>query len=95
MTLWTVACQDPLSMGFYRQAQWSGFSFTFFRGSSQPGIELVSPTLAGGFFTAVCQESPMDKHIFKYKTLFLPRAIERSGLIHEKEAKFLMSRGSI
>ena len=24
MTPWTVACQDPLSMGFSRQEYWSG-----------------------------------------------------------------------
>ena len=27
-TLWTVACQAPLSMGFFRQAYWSGLPFT-------------------------------------------------------------------
>ena len=26
-TLWTVACQTPLSMGFYRQEYWSGLPF--------------------------------------------------------------------
>ena len=36
-TLWTVACQAPLSMGFPRQDYWSGWPNFFFRGSSQPG----------------------------------------------------------
>ena len=27
MTPWTVACQDPLSMGFSRQEYWSGLRF--------------------------------------------------------------------
>ena len=27
MTLWTVACQAPLSMGFSRQEHWSGLPF--------------------------------------------------------------------
>ena len=27
VTLWTVACQAPLSMGFSRQEYWSGLSF--------------------------------------------------------------------
>ena len=26
-TPWTVACQDPLSMGFSRQEYWSGYHF--------------------------------------------------------------------
>ena len=26
-TLWTVACQAPLSMGFFRQEYWSMFPF--------------------------------------------------------------------
>ena len=35
VTPWTVACQDPLSMGFSRQEYWSG-AISFSRGSSQP-----------------------------------------------------------
>ena len=27
VTLWTIACQAPLSMGFSRQALWSGLPF--------------------------------------------------------------------
>ena len=26
-TLWTVACQAPLSLGFFRQEYWSGLPF--------------------------------------------------------------------
>ena len=33
---WTVACQAPLSMGFFRQEYWRGLLFSSFRGSSQP-----------------------------------------------------------
>ena len=29
VTLWTVACQAPLSMGFSRQEYWSGLPFPF------------------------------------------------------------------
>ena len=37
VTLWTVACQVPLSMGFSRQEYWSGLvAMPFSRGSSQP-----------------------------------------------------------
>ena len=53
-TLWTIAHQAPLSMGFPRQEYWSGLPFPLPRDLSNPGIEpmsLVSPALAGGFFT--------------------------------------------
>ena len=36
VTLWTVACQEPLSMGFPRQEYWSGLPFSFSRGYSWP-----------------------------------------------------------
>ena len=53
-TLWTVACQAPLSMGFSRQGHWSELPCPPLGDLPNPGIEpvsLLSPTLAGGFFT--------------------------------------------
>ena len=53
-TIWTVACQAPLSMGFSRQEYWSGLPYPPPGDLSDPGIEpasLMSPSLAGGFFT--------------------------------------------
>ena len=51
VTLWTVARQAPLSTGFPRQEYWSGLSFLSPGDLPNPGIEPVSPILAGGFFT--------------------------------------------
>ena len=54
MTLWTVARQAPLSMGFPRQEYWSGLSFPLPGDLLNPGIEPVSPVfpaLAGEFLT--------------------------------------------
>ena len=54
VTLWTVARQAPLSMGFSRNEYWSGLPFPSPEDIAGPGIELsslASPTLAGGFFT--------------------------------------------
>ena len=51
---WTAAHQAPLSMGFSRQEYWSGLPFPPPEDLPDPGIEpasLVSPELAGGFFT--------------------------------------------
>ena len=53
-TLWTAACQAPLSMGFSRQEYWSGLPFPPLGDLPNPGIEslsLASPALAGRFFT--------------------------------------------
>ena len=53
-TLWTVARQPPLSMGFSREECWSGLPFPPPGDLPDPGIEPVSlmpPALAGGFFT--------------------------------------------
>ena len=36
VTPWTVARQAPLSMGFSRQANWSGIATSFSRASSRP-----------------------------------------------------------
>ena len=47
-------CDPPLSMGFSRQEYCSGFPFPPQGDLPDPGIEptsLVSPALAGGFFT--------------------------------------------
>jgi len=54
-TLWTVACQAPLSMGFSRQEYWGGLLCPPPGDLPIPGIEptsLMSPALAGEFFTA-------------------------------------------
>ena len=54
-TPWTVAHQAPLSMGFSRQEHQSGLPFPPPRDLSHPGIKLeslLSPSLAGGLFTA-------------------------------------------
>ena len=53
MTAWTVACQAPLSMDFFRQECWSGLPFPSPGDLPNPGIEptsLMSPALAGVFF---------------------------------------------
>ena len=54
-TLWTVACQTPVSMGFSWQEYWSGFPCPPSGDLPNPEtktMSLMSPALAGGFFTA-------------------------------------------
>ena len=53
-TLWTVALQAPLSMGFSRQEYWSELPCSPPGDLPDPGIEpmsLISPAFAGRFFT--------------------------------------------
>ena len=45
MSQWTIACQAPLSMEFYRQEYWSGLPCTPPGNLSNSGIELRSPKL--------------------------------------------------
>ena len=53
-TLWAVAHQAPLSMGFPRQEYWNGLPFSSPGDLPDPGIELTSPEFpacAGRLFT--------------------------------------------
>ena len=64
VTLWTVAHQVPLSMGFSKQEYWSGLPRLPLGNLPSPGIEsesLKSPALAGRFFTtsAVWEAQPL------------------------------------
>ena len=54
VTLWTVALQALLSMGFSRHKYWSRLPCPPPEDLTDPGIKPVSlspPVLAGGFFT--------------------------------------------
>ena len=61
-TLWTTACQAPLSLGFSRQEYRSGLSCPPPGDLPDPGTEPAchtSPALAGWFFTiSVTWEAP-------------------------------------
>ena len=53
-TLWTAACQTPLSMGFSRQEYWSGLPCCPPGNLPNPGIKpasLTSAALADGFLS--------------------------------------------
>ena len=54
VTLWAIAHQAPLPMGFSRQEYWSGLPIPPPGDLPDPGIEpeyLMPPALAGRFFT--------------------------------------------
>ena len=58
-TPWTAAFQGPLSMGFSRQEYWSGLPFPSQGDLPDPGIEPMSPALAGGFFSTELPGKPV------------------------------------
>ena len=45
VTLWTIACQAPLSIAFYRQGYWSGWPFPPPGDLPDSGVEPESPAL--------------------------------------------------
>ena len=68
-TLWTIACQAPLFMGFSRQEYWSGLLCPSPGDLPDPGIKpmsLMSPALAGGFFAT---SATWEAHLFSYPSL--------------------------
>ena len=72
-TPWIVAHWAPLSMGFSRQEYWNGMPFSSPGDLPDPGIEtacLMSPALAGGFFTTEPPGKPY-KQITRYLSLEL------------------------
>ena len=65
VTLWTVAHQAPLSIGFSRQEFWSGLPFPTPGGLPDLGIQPlfpVSPELAGGFLTIEPPGKPLQEN---------------------------------
>ena len=79
VTLWTIARQTPLSMGFSRQEYWSGLPCPSLEDLPNPGIEptsLKSPALAGGLFTtSATWEAPNHQIAWEFPDFFL---VERS-----------------
>ena len=85
-TLWTVAHQAPLSMGFSRQEYLSGLPCPPPRDLPHSGIEpesLTSPALAGGFFTS---PAPLGKPIYIYIYIYILFQILFHGSSEGKES---------
>ena len=76
MTLWPVACQAPLSMGFSRQEYWSGVAMPSSRGSSQPRgwthVSYISCTGRWILYHFYILGSPSLSPYFSLNLLFYP-----------------------
>ena len=59
-TLWTVAHQAPLSMGFSRQKYWSGLPFPSPGDLPDPGMEPRSPALQADTLTSEPPQKPIQ-----------------------------------
>ena len=59
-TLWTEACQNLLSIEFFKQEYWSGLPFTPPHYLPNPGIENASPVLAA-------DPLPLSQSLFNVK----------------------------
>ena len=57
---WTVACQDPLSMGLSEREYWSGLSFPSLGYFPDPGVEPPPSALAGRFFITEPPGKPLQ-----------------------------------
>ena len=57
-TPWAVAHQVSLSVGFSRQEYWSGLSFPSPEDLPDPGVEPMSPSVAGRFFSTELPGKP-------------------------------------
>ena len=62
-------------MGFPRQEYWSGLTFPSPRGHPDSGMEPMSPSLAGGFFTTAPPEKPCqgkgESALYNYPLLMM------------------------
>ena len=89
VTPWTVAHQAPLFMQFSRQEYWSGLPCPSPGDLSKPVIEpesLMSPALAGGFFTWGAQRYTKHLPYARFHSRFRNTALNQNdGHDHSKK----------
>ena len=87
-TLWTVDLLAPLSMGFSRQEYWSGWPCPPPGDLPNPGIEpmsLISPALAGRFFTTSATWEAPFKEVMRVKSGHTGGALmQNEGCLYKK-----------
>ena len=78
MTPWTIAHQILLSMGFFGEEYWNGLLFPPPGDIPDPGIDPVSPALAGGFFFTT--EPPLHINKIVIKVSYLEKQTKRKHI---------------
>ena len=87
-SIWTITCQAPLSMGFFRQECQSGLPFPHPGDFPYPGIEPaspMSPSLAGGFFTTSTTWEALNTHESASLCYSYPSNGQQKGRVHKVE----------
>ena len=82
-TLWTIACQVPLSKGFSRQEYWSGWPFPPPGKLPNPGVKpvsLTSPASADRLFTTRATRDKVVKLIDRIPLQRAYNTVERKML---------------
>ena len=82
-TLWTRACEAPLSLGFSRQEYWSGLPSPSPGDLSDPGMEHTSLALASRFFTAELLGKPFDHNYDLREKACVKQVIENTRKIQD------------
>ena len=100
-TLWTVACQASLSMGFSMQEYWNRLLFSSPGDLSDSGIKptsIMSPALADGFFsTSTTWEACVSIFGYEWCLIFpypfpffqLPSELQRASFFIGKKNKYI------
>ena len=84
---WTVTCQAPLSMGFFRQEYWSGL---LLQGSFPPSDRTCVSCTEDGFFTCwAIRKAPTHQHLSSVKKPGMPQ-----NILHTKHRTALHTQQS-
>ena len=91
VTPWTIACQAPLFMEFFRQEYWNWLPFPTPEALPNSGIErvcLASPILVGRFFTTVPPGKPFRENPLNLSVQFshsvMSDSLQPHGLQHAR-----------
>ena len=69
VTLWIVACQPLLSMGFFRQEYWNVLLQGNLPDPETKPASLTAPTLAGGFLTTSTTWEALTVYQFQFSSV--------------------------
>ena len=78
-------------MGFSRQEYWNGLPFSILGDLPSPGIEPLSPALAGGFFTGDLLGKPQTLVALVFHKLAQKSGFNKINSQHKKIVIFLYS----
>ena len=94
-TLWTIARQASLSVGFSRQEYWSGLPLPSPGNLPYPEIEPVSLCITGGFFTRWTIGEAVTHPIFSAYLLLFHLYSNDSNLYHQRGPALQISKATL